>query len=91
MNPTRFTITTTSGTTHTGFIQGSGGRLRGDHGLKTLRHAADGRPVNAYDPTSAPPYKTGRQEITHVAVFERDEDRKGVPVPILGATIEHAV
>lgn len=90
MNPTRFTITTAAGSTHTGFIQGSGGRVRGDHGLKTLRLAAKGRPVNVYDPTSTPPYKTGRQEITHVAVFERDEDRTGVPVCIQGATIEHA-
>ena len=84
----RFIITTAAGTTHTGVVQGSGGRLRGDHGLATLRRASQGRPVNVYDPTAKPPYTTGQQEITHVAVFETDDSREFEAVPILGATIE---
>ena len=87
---TRFIITTAGGTTHTGVVQGSGGRLRGDHGLATLRRAADGRPVNVYDPTAKPPYVTGQQEITHVAVYETDDSREFETVPIIGATIEVA-
>lgn len=87
---TRFTITTAAGTSHTGVVQGSGGRLRGPDGLKTLRLASRGRPVNVYDPTAKPPYTSGRQEITHVAVFESDDDKAFETVAILGASIEVA-
>jgi hypothetical protein len=87
---TRFTITTAAETSHTGVVQGSGGRLRGDHGLSTLRRASQGRPVNVYDPTAKPPYVTGQQEITHVAVYETDDSREFETVPILGAFIHFA-
>ena len=53
----------------------------------TLRRAAEGRPVNVYDPTSKPPYVTGQQEITHVAVYETDDSREFETVPIVGSTI----
>lgn len=87
---TRYRITTAAGTTHTGLVQGSGGRMKGEDGLRRLRHAAQGRPVNVYDPTSRPPYQSGSQGITHVAVYQRDVDRDFAAVAIRGATIEIA-
>ena len=84
---TRYTITTTEGSVHSGIVQGSGGRLRGDHGLKILRLASQGRPVNVYDPTGRPPFTTGRVEITHVTVFETDDAHDFEAVAILGARV----
>lgn len=83
---TRYTITTAAGTTHTGLVQGSGGRMKGADGLRRLRLAARGRPVNVYDPTSKPPYSSGAQVVTHVAVFANDDDREFETVDIRGAT-----
>ena len=61
--------------------------MRGSDGLRRLRHASQGRPVNVYDPTAKPPYRSEAQTITHVAVFQRDEDREHETVDIRGATI----
>jgi hypothetical protein len=85
---TRYQITTAQGDTHTGFVQGSGGLMKGNDGLKRLRLAADGRPVNVFDPTSKPPYTTGRQVITHVAVFADSETKDYATVCITDATVE---
>lgn len=88
---TRYTITTAAGEAHRGLVQGSGGRLKGHHGLVTLRRASEGRPVNVYDPTVKPPYVTGQQEITHVAVYATDDTKDFATVPIIGAQIEEAI
>ena len=85
---TQYTITDAMGDSHTGYVQGSGGRLRGEHGLKALRLAAAGRDVNIYDPTQKPPYSTARGPITNVAVYRDDDDRNPRVVNIQGATIE---
>lgn len=90
---TRYKITTASGSVHEGYVQGSGGLMRGVDGIRRLRRASKGRPVNIYDPTRPPPYTTGDQEITHVALYLTTEVGRGTPfetVPILGASVELA-
>jgi hypothetical protein len=86
---TRYLITTAAGSVHRGLVQGSGGRLRGARGLMVLRRASLGLAVNVYDPTSRPPFLTGPQEISHVAVYETD-GKAFETVDIRGAIIEIA-
>lgn len=91
MNPTRYTITTAEGIEHTGYVQGSGGLMRGQDGLKRLRLAAKGRPVNVFDPTLKSPFTTGRQTIYYVAMYDSIEGKDSyTTVPIEGSAVELA-
>jgi hypothetical protein len=80
---TRYTITTRSGTTIIGTVQGSGGMLHGIGGLATLKLAADGKPRSLS--------RVAHEVPGHCIVypeFSASENGVAVMVEIVGATVE---